>query len=214
MDSAKNRSLRKLAAPAIAAAVALSFAAAANATFVNDSPTGLTSPAFTQNFTSPSLPCDTVVTSQFAYVSFSPYAYLCPQSGFGIPPNTIGNFTFATEPAFVDPMLLTFSSTQTSAVFLMAADGTPYSFEALLSGTEVDSGASTVSGASGYYGFTGDTFNEILITQTGAGDGPYWLLGNLELSSAAVTAVPEPATLGLFGGALLSALLLRRRRTR
>jgi hypothetical protein len=207
-----RRMLGALPATAVAAG-ALLHGGYAHAAFINDSGTGLSSPAFNQDFTSPSLPCNTAVTGQFANVSFSPFVYLCPESGFGIPGNTVGNFTSPTEPAYVNPVLITFSSTQTSADFQMAADDTPYTFTALLSGAPVDSGTATVGYSSpvGYYGFTGDTFNQILITQVGAGDGPYWLIGDVQGSSAAITSVPEPATLAVLGGALGLLSLMRRR---
>jgi hypothetical protein len=182
----------------------------AHATFINDAATGLASPASTINFTSPALAADTVVTNQFAGVTFSPNVFFSPQSGFGITPNTLGNFTFPTQPAFVNPVTLTFSTALTGAAFQMAADVTPYSFTALLGGTTVDSGSATVTGVAGFFGFTGDTFDQLVITETGAGGGPYWLIGNLELGASAV---PEPGTLALFGLGLTALGLLRRRAT-
>jgi hypothetical protein len=164
----------------------------AHAMFINDAATGLSSPVTTLNFTSPSLADNTVVTNQFAGVTFSPNVFFRPESGFGITPNTLGNFTFATEPAFVNPVTLTFSTALTGAAFQMAADNTPYTFTALLNGTPVDTGTATVTGTAGFFGFSGDSFNQLVITESGLGGGPYWVIGNLELGVA--SAVPEPST--------------------
>lgn len=76
----------------------------------------------------------------------------------------------------------------------------------------VDSGSGTAPDPiSTDFGFTGDTFNQILISQPDGG-GPYWLIGDLEPGST--SSVPEPATLGPFAAGLAilaSAFWLRRR---
>lgn len=46
-------------------------------------------------------------------------------------------------------------------------------------GVVVDSGSGAAPDPiSTYFGFTGDTFNQILISQPD-GEGPYWLIGDL-----------------------------------
>ena len=86
----------------------------ADATFINDAATGLSSPASTLNFTTPVLAVDTVVTTQFAGVAFSPNVFFNPESGFGITPNTLGNFS-STGAGPVNPVTLTFSTAVTGA---------------------------------------------------------------------------------------------------
>jgi hypothetical protein len=162
----------------------------AHATFINDGGSGLTSPEATLNFASPVLSTDDIVTDQFAWVTFSPNVYFEPESGFGIMPNTLGNFTYATEPAYVDPVTITIGRNQSGAAFQMAAEYTPYAFTALLNGVVVDSATTAVSDVAGFYGFTGEPwFNQLVIAEAGVGGGPYWVLGNVELSS-----IPEPST--------------------
>ena len=163
------------------------------ATFINDSATGLPSPVSTLNFTDPVLMDNDAVTNQFAGVTFSPNVYFNPEADPGITPNALGNYTYLSEPAFIDPVTITFSSPVTAAAFQMNDDNASYTFTALLNGAPVDSGTATVGPTTAYFGFTGVDFNEITIavSDPGPGPGPFWLIGNLELGASPV---PEPST--------------------
>jgi hypothetical protein len=176
--------------PSFAALLLLLSSSYAHATFINDAGSGLSSPEATLNFTSPVLSVYDVVTSQFAWVTFSPNVYFQPYVGFGITPNTLGNFTYPTEPAHVDPVTMTIGVNQSGVAFQMAADGTPYTFTLLMGPQVVDSATTTVGVVAGFYGFTGEPrFNQLVIAQAGVGLGSYWVIGNVQLSS-----IPEPST--------------------
>lgn len=200
----------------LALATALATTPAAIADSFSASPTGVASPTQTIDFSEIVLAQNSVVTNQYAGlgITFSPNVYYDPQTGFGLPANDIGNFTFLTEPGFVNPVTFTFSTPLTSAAFAMVADSTPYLFQASLNGTVVDSFVATVgeSGPDYYYGFTNDDFNQITITQQGAGSGPYWLASNIEFGSPASSATPEPSSLLLMatGFACLAGLAYRK----
>ena len=189
---------------------ALACALPAQASFLNGTSSGLASPSVTNQFTTPSLAADTVVTNQFAGVTFSPNLYYDPQDGtqYGIAGILLGNFS---TDQFINPVTISFASPVDGAPFQMAADVTPFSFVAYNGSTVVDSGASTVSypSRSLFYGAP-DQLTSIVITQTGAGGGPYYLLGNLQEGAS----VPETgaAALALADLGLLDMVLTLRRR--
>ncbi len=150
------------------------------------------------------------MTNQFAGVTFSPNLYYDPQDGtqYGIAGILLGNFS---TDQFINPVTISFASPVDGAPFQMAADVTPFSFVAYNGSTVVDSGASTVSypSRSLFYGAP-DQLTSIVITQTGAGGGPYYLLGNLQEGAS----VPETgaAALALADLGLLDMVLTLRRR--
>src|SRR5438874_13830194 len=114
----------------------------ASATPITNSLTGLTSPTTTITFDEHVLAANSTVTNQYADldVTFSPNVYYDPQTGFpNINGNDIGNFTFATQPAFVNPMTMSFTTPMSGVAFNMAGDATPYVFSAFLGGTLVES---------------------------------------------------------------------------
>jgi len=178
--------------------------------------TGLTSPVSTVDFTELSLAANTTVTTQYASygVSFSPNVYYNAETQYFS--NEVSNFTDPTEPEFVDPVIISFTSPQTSAAFQMVADDTPYLFQAFsggTSGTLVDSFSSEVTGTIAYYGFTNETFDTIEISQGDSGGGPYWDLSNIELSNAAISGVPEASSMLLVGPVLAGLWIASRRRS-
>jgi hypothetical protein len=179
----------------------------AAATPINGSATGLTGPHSTITFEEHVLPMNSVVSNQYADlgVTFSPFVYYSPQGGFGTNGNDVGNFTFPTEPAFVNPVTLSFSGPRSGVAFGMAADVTPYTFTAFSGIVPVETFSTTVAGSLLYYGFEGIAFDSLVIAENGAGGGPYWLLDNLQQRSGAAAAVPEPATLLLLGSGLIMA---------
>ena len=208
---------RQLLAAIVVALGALVSASGMRADAINGSATGLASPTQTITFGEIALPANTMVTTQYSGlgVSFAPNGYYDPQIGYGLT-NDIGNFTFATEPAFVNPFTMLFSTPQTAVDFQMAGDGTSFLFQAFLGGSLVDSFTSTVGVPSPllFYGFDNDDFNSIKITQAGAGSGPYWLIGNVQLGVPAVATAPEPSSILLLGiGIVGLGFNVRRRRT-
>ena len=179
---------------------------------INGSTIGLASPGSTITFGEIVLPMNTAITTQYAGlgVSFSPRVFYNPQP-WPQWVNNVGNFTF--QPRYVDPVTLMFSSTQTGAAFQLATDDSPYLFQAFLGGSPVDSFSVPLVSDVGnlYYGFANESFDSVAITYEGGGGGPFWLMGNLELSNNNAV-VPEPPGLLLLGTGLagLAGLLSRK----
>jgi hypothetical protein len=178
------------------------------------SSTGLTSPVQTLTFDEIVLPMNTSLTTQYSGlgISFTPNVYYSPQTTFGnVQGNDIGNFTFNPDGP-VNPVSFVFSGPINGAAFSFDADSTPYLFQAFLGGVLVDSFTATVGvSTSDYYGFNNITFDTIVITQEGAGGGPFWVADNIQFGSAVST--PEPASIALLGFGLfgLAAAKLRRK---
>jgi hypothetical protein len=210
------RVLRSKPATLIALIVVLAFGSvAAHAGQIDASAVGLASPAETITFAEIALPADTVLTNQYASlgVTFSPNAYYNGEIDTPFV-NDVANFTDPTEPAFINPVVISFSTPQTAADFQMEADGTPYFFSAFLGGTGgtlVDSFTDPSVGGALFYGFFGETFDTIQISQAGTGGGPYWVLDNIELGTA--SSAPEPGSMLLIVPALAGLWLVWRRRS-
>lgn len=192
----------------------LALGAGAHANIIDLSPTGIASPAVTITFDEHVLATNTSVTNQYADlgVTFSPNVFYSPQTNFGhVQGNDVGNFTFNNEGP-IDPVTLLFSTIQNGAAFSFDADNTPYRFDALLGGIVVDTFSATVGVSNNdFFGFTGDTFDSIKITRTDTGQGPDWVLDNIQLGST-TSAVPEPASLGWPSAVLIGIVVLARRK--
>jgi hypothetical protein len=121
----------------------------------------------------------------------------------------LGNVTTNTS-TFTD-WAVTFSSPVNAASFTMAANAQTFTLTALLGGLVIESLIATISSSDdwGYYGFSGIVFDELRMDANQA-----QLFDRLQWNAAVeVPAVPEPASLLLFGtGAATLAAKARRRK--
>ena len=197
---------------------------------------GLSAPTTLITFDEFVLPQDTVVTNQYASLGvtfgpglhYSPYDEDEPNYASFIDNNFLGNYPTGQFPALLSAFTLSFSAAHGSAVFGLAANGSYFTFNAMLGGQLVDTFTALVDGAA-YYGFTGETFDSITVTSLGS---PYlegypdsFDFDNLQFDAAVSlppatsgispnATVPEPELGALFGVGLLGALVMRRRSAR
>ena len=134
-------------------------------------------------------------------MTFSPSTYYDNEPNGANYPNFSGDYITNFTPGgsgstYVNPVTINFTSIVTGAAFAMAADGTPYTFTAELNGTVVDQQTISVTYnvSQDFFGFQNEKFNSIIITQAGAGGGPYYDLDNLQIQGFAV---PEPTSLAM-----------------
>src|SRR5580658_5885562 len=135
---------------------------AARAGQIIDGATGLASPAATINFAEISLPANTSLTTQYysAGVTFAPNMYYDADTTYFT--NSVANFTFATQPAYINPVVISFDSPQTSVAMDLVGTSDLFLFQAFLGGTGgtlVDSFSAPIQQTPGFYGFTNETFD-------------------------------------------------------
>jgi hypothetical protein len=185
--------------------------------------TGLANPSRVITFDEHIFAPGTILTNQYADlgVRFSPNIVygLEDSSGLFLPVtgNLVRNF-FPNNDLSVfeglDPFSIEFEEDQQEAAFALNTGAGKVTITALLDGVVVRTFSSEVVDPSGdtlYYGFSGITFDEILIDAPG--DKGTILLDNIQFGPRLV-AVAEPASMALFGSALLALAGGWRRRPR
>ena len=103
---------------------------------------------------------------------------------------------------------MTFSSVLSEAAFAFVSNSQGMTFAAYLGGTLIESDFYTTNGSGDFYGFTGITFDKIVITGDGSSNNAYVL----DMLQTKAGAAPEPGMLALLGLAGLGAIGAARRR--
>jgi hypothetical protein len=176
--------------------------------------TGIASPAEIITFSEHVLPTNTPLTNQYSDlgVTFSGLVYN-PQPFTA--PNTVspqaGDFNLTTG-VTTNPFSIFFNTPQTNADLVVLTNSGTSTFTALLNGVVVATSTAPTDTTltNDFYGFSGVSFNQILIT-AGGGNGAS-LIDNIQLGT--VAAVPEPGSIALLAGMGLSGagFLARRRK--
>lgn len=185
MNAFLKRTLVAQAGAAIAIALSSVDIAPAHALAIDTSPTGLTNPAQTIDFSdlAGEAPVGTtaltnqyssagvtfsnlyfVGSADFDTISFGEFPYKDSASAFNITSLSTGMTT-------VNPFSIQFASPQTRAAFKIYSSTPTVTFTALLNGTLIESftSSSVTNGPPGeYYGFTGVTFDQIQIAVGGS----------------------------------------------
>lgn len=196
-----------------AAFVCVATAAPARASPIMNPATGLASPVTTITFSEVAVPPNTPLGAQFAAFGLQggTNLFIDGETSPGLPNingDRLDNFQNASPP-FLNPTTLVFTHPVTGAAFNMISNLGTSQFEALLNGSVVESFSATtdLTSTNNFFGFTGITFDTIRVT--GGGSNGAFAIDNLQIGAAA--AVPEPATLAVFGALALGAFGVRRR---
>jgi hypothetical protein len=180
-----------------------------SATPIIDRANGLASPDVLLDFGSDLFPIGTVITNQFAsdgIVFGSNYVYsTTPANAPSAAAGLIGP-----ADGFSPTGSIFFSNDVSSAVFSWRTNNGSTTFDAFNDGSLVEtftapSNASVPVVSGKFYGFEGIIFDEIRISIAAVNES--FSLDNLQY----ISAVPEPATLGLFGLGLAGLGFARRR---
>lgn len=226
---------------ATAAAALTVCCAFASATPIAGTASGLVAPTTIITFSELKLAQDTVVTTQYSTLgaTFDPGLFFSPVdpdaiNGYNaVNGNALGNFYSAqafdnADAPAISPIVIRFTSPQTSAAFGLAANGTSFTFTALRNNIPVESffvaaaDSDDVGGVvDAYYGFTGVTFDSIAILSNMA-PADFFLVDNVQFGAGRLVlpnaggpaAVPEPDVAALLGLGILGTAASRRRARR
>ncbi|HET9270222.1 MAG TPA: PEP-CTERM sorting domain-containing protein [Vicinamibacterales bacterium] len=173
--------------------------------------TGVASPDVTITFSEHVFATETLITNQYADlgIEFAAGLYYDVQPDF-FPDHFLANFTF--QGAQSNPESITFTAPVTAAALALQSNPGTTTFTALLNGVVVESFSTgttlsflpDLSHASDFYGFSGILFDELEIEND---------IGFFQIDNVQYTAVPEPASLLLFGTGLAALTARRARRT-
>lgn len=183
----------------------LSGAPIAQADFIQNS-FGLADPHTTITFDEHIFPSWTVITNQYSDlgVNFFPFAIYDPYAGMG----NVSNFRPNQSP-LMGGQQIQFTTPQTEAAFTFQSyDGAVGTFQALLNGLVVETAFAPIGNFSlpnDFYGFSNITFDAISVSTNA---WPAWIIDDIQLSAP----IPIPATIWLFGSALVGLVGFGRRK--
>ena len=189
------------------AAAALLCAIAAQASPLHNL-TGLSGTFATENFDS-NAGDGSAAAAQFAGMTFGGGNFV--NNGFnGVFPNMVKSViaNFVSPSTITSPTSVSFAAALSEAAFAFVSNPQDMTFDAYLGAGLVESSTYATGLNGDFYGFTGITFDRIVITGDSTGNNAY-ILDSLQTKAAAV---PEPGMLALLGLAGLGALVASRRR--